>query len=91
VARVEVTVSAGAARSALLGRHGAGWKVRVAAPAERGRANRALVELLAEALGVRREQVVVVAGHTSRRKVVNVEGLEAPEVVRRLEAALTAG
>ena len=86
-----MTVSAGAARSALLGRHGAGWKVRVAAPAERGRANRALVELLAEALGVRREQVVVVAGHTSRRKVVNVEGLEAPEVVRRLEAALTAG
>lgn len=91
MARVEVTVSAGAAKSALLGRHGTGWKARVAAPPERGRANRALVELLAEALGVRRDQVVVVAGHTSRRKVVDVEGLEAPEVVRRLEAALTAG
>ena len=91
MARVEVTVSPGAARSELLGRHGAGWKARVSAPPERGRANRALVELLAEALGVRREQVVVVAGHASRRKVVEVEGLEAPEVVRRLEAALTAG
>lgn len=84
-------VSPGAARSELVGRHGAGWKARVAAPPERGRANRALVQLLAEALGVRREQVAVVAGHASRRKIVEVEGLEAPEVVRRLEAALRAG
>jgi uncharacterized protein len=91
VARVEVTVSPGAARSELVGRHGDGWKARVAAPPERGKANRALEELLADALGVPRERVEVVAGRSSRRKVVEVEGLEAPEVVRRLEAALTAG
>ena len=86
-----MTVSPGAARSELTGRHGPGWKARVAAPPERGRANRALEELLAEALGVRGDRVAVVAGHTSRRKIVEVEGLEAPEIVRRLEAALTAG
>jgi uncharacterized protein len=91
VARVEVTVSPGAARSELVGRHGDGWKARVAAPPERGKANNALEELLADALGVPRERVEVVAGRSSRRKVVEVEGLEAPEVVRRLEAALTAG
>jgi uncharacterized protein len=91
VARVEVTVSPGAARSELVGRHGDGWKARVAAPPKRGKANNALEELLADALGVPRERVEVVAGRSSRRKVVEVEGLEAPEVVRRLEAALTAG
>jgi hypothetical protein len=91
VSRVEVTVSAGAARSELVGRHGPGWKARIAAPPERGKANRALEELLAAALGVRRDRVAVVAGLTARRKVVEVEGLEAPEVVRRLEAAITAG
>ncbi|MGH3014281.1 MAG: DUF167 domain-containing protein [Gaiellaceae bacterium] len=91
MARVEVTVSPGAASSELVGRHGAGWKARIAAPPERGKANRALEELLARSLGVRRDRVAVVAGHASRRKVVEVEGLEAPEVVRRLEAALTAG
>ncbi|MGH3062563.1 MAG: DUF167 domain-containing protein, partial [Gaiellaceae bacterium] len=81
MARVEVTVSPGAASSELVGRHGAGWKARIAAPPERGKANRALEELLARSLGVRRDRVAVVAGHASRRKVVEVEGLEAPEVV----------
>jgi uncharacterized protein (TIGR00251 family) len=91
VARLEVTVSPGAARSELVGRHGPGWKARIAAPPERGKANRAVEELLAEALGVPRDRVAVVAGRTARRKLVEVEGLEAPEVVRRLEAAITAG
>lgn len=91
MARLEITVSPGARRSELVGRHGAGWKVRIAAPPEGGKANRALVELLAAALGVGRDRVEVVAGHGSKRKVVEVEGLEAPEAVRRLEAALKEG
>lgn len=87
MARVEVTVSPGAPRSELVGRHGAGWRVRIAAPPEGGRANRALVELLAEILGVRRDAVAVVAGQGSRRKVVEVASLDARELERRLEAA----
>ena len=74
-----------------MGRHAAGWKARIAAPPERGKANRALEELLADVLGVRRDRVSVVAGRAARRKVVEVEGLEAPEVVWRLEAAIRAG
>jgi uncharacterized protein (TIGR00251 family) len=91
VARIELIVSPGAARSELVGRHGDGWRARVAAPPERGRANRALVELLAEALGVPRDKVTVVAGKTARRKVVEVDGLDAAEIDRRLEAAHRAG
>ncbi len=91
MARIELTVSPGAARSELVGRHGDGWRARVAAPPERGRANRALVELLAEALGVHRDRVAVVAGLTGRRKVVEVTGLEPAELDRRLEAACRAG
>jgi uncharacterized protein len=89
--RLEITVSPGAARSELVGRHAAGWRARVAAPPERGRANRALVDLLAEALGVPRDRVTVIIGRTARRKVVEVEGLDAAEIDRRLEAARRAG
>ena len=82
--RVTVTVSPGAARSELVGRHGDGWKARIAAPPERGRANDALCGLLAKALAVPRSSVSVVAGHGGRRKVVEVDGFEAAEIERRL-------
>ena len=71
-----------------MGRHGVGWKARIAAPPERGKANRALEQLLADLLGVGRGRVAVVAGHASRRKIVEAEGLDPSEVDRRLEAAL---
>jgi uncharacterized protein (TIGR00251 family) len=88
VSRVRVTVSPGAARNEILGRHGDGWKVRVAAPAERGRANAALLELIAGALALPRDRIQIVAGHASRRKLVEVADLAAEEVGRRLEAAV---
>ena len=84
MARVAITVSPGAARTELVGRHGDGWRARVAAPPERGRANRALVELVAELAGVSRDRVAVVVGASGRRKVVDVEGLDAGELDRRL-------
>jgi uncharacterized protein len=85
--RLSVTVSAGASRREIVGRHGDGWKATVTAPAERGRANEALLDLLAEALSVPNHDLTVVGGHTSRHKVVEVAGLDEEEVSRRLEAA----
>jgi uncharacterized protein YggU (UPF0235/DUF167 family) len=61
--------------------------VRVAAPAERGKANEAVVALLAETLDVPSANVVLVGGTASRDKVVAVRGLSESEVDRRLEAA----
>jgi uncharacterized protein (TIGR00251 family) len=84
VARINVTVSPGARRSDLVGRHGDGWRARIAAPPERGRANEALCKLLAEALAVPRSSVRVVAGQSARAKVVEIDGLERVEIERRL-------
>lgn len=88
VARISVTVSPGAARTELVGRHGGGWRARVAAPPERGRANDALVELLASALAIPRSSVRVVGGQRGRSKVVEVEGLRPEDVDRRLSRAV---
>jgi len=85
--RITITVSPSAARTELVGRHSDGWKVRVAAPAEGGRANEALVRLLADALVLPRDRVRIVSGHASRRKLVEITDLEAEDVGRRLEAA----
>ena len=55
--------------------------VRLAAPPVEGRANAALQEFLAEALGVRRNQVSIRTGEKSRNKVVRVEGIPASRVL----------
>jgi len=87
VARISVTVSPGARRSDLVGRHGDGWRARIAAPPERGRANEALCKLLAEALAVPRSSVRVVGGRSARAKVVEIDGLELLEIERKLTEA----
>jgi uncharacterized protein (TIGR00251 family) len=49
------------------------WKVRVAAPREKGKANRALCEFLAEKLGVAKSRIRIVAGETSPLKRVRID------------------
>jgi uncharacterized protein YggU (UPF0235/DUF167 family) len=85
MARISITVSPGASSSELLGRHGDGWRARVSAAPERGRANDALCKLLAAALSVPPSSVRVVAGRGARAKVVEIDGLELAEIERRLE------
>jgi uncharacterized protein (TIGR00251 family) len=58
-------------------------KVRVAAPAVEGAANNALIRLLAEELGIARRDVRIVAGASSRQKLVVVDGVDPEAVVAR--------
>jgi len=62
---------------------GGALKIRVTAPAERGKANAAIETVIADALGVSRACVRVVAGKTSPSKVVEIVGLSEAEVYQR--------
>jgi uncharacterized protein (TIGR00251 family) len=85
--RLQLRVSPGASRAGVVGRHGDAWKVRVAAPPEDGRANDAVVSLLAETLALPRRDVEIVAGHTTRHKIVSLAGIAPDETERRLVSA----
>lgn len=78
---VRVHVVPGASRSEVKGRHGDAIKVRVAAPAEGGRANRAVVELLSAATGGR---AAIVSGSSARNKLVMIRGVDRDSVASRL-------
>jgi uncharacterized protein YggU (UPF0235/DUF167 family) len=68
----------------VVGRYGESWKLRVAAPPERGKANEATLGLLADTLGVAATDLRLVSGHGSRDKTVEVSGLTTDEAERRL-------
>jgi uncharacterized protein (TIGR00251 family) len=85
--RLRLRVAPGAARAAVVGRHGDGWKIRVAAAPERGRANEAVLALLAETLSLPRTSVSLVSGSSSRDKIVELAGIPPEEIDRRLASA----
>ena len=83
--RVRLRVSPGASRTELAGRYGDAWKVRVSAPAERGRANEAVLDLLADKVELPRRSLSIVSGHGAREKIVLMEGIGSAEAERRLD------
>lgn len=68
-----------------MGKHGDGWKVRVTAAPEDGKANAAVLRLLAERLELPGKSVELVSGRSSRDKIVELTGIDAAEAERRLE------
>lgn len=90
-ARLALRVSPGARRAAVVGRHGAAWKVAVTAPPERGRANADVVRLLAGALDVPPARVTLVKGAAARDKVIEIQGITTEEAERRLAGARRKG
>jgi len=76
VAYLTVRVTPSAGRNSIDGWYGHALRVRVSAPAERGRANEALIRLLAELLEIKTRRVRIVRGLTTRNKLVEIEGLD---------------
>ena len=73
---LHVKVVPGSSRERVAGRYADGVKVQVSAPAEDGKANRAVAAVLAKALGVKPAAVLLVRGHAQARKVFEVSGID---------------
>lgn len=69
-------IQPGARKTEVAGEHGDALKIRLAAPPVDGKANTALLEFVAERLGVAKSAVTLKSGQTSRRKVVEVSGAD---------------
>ncbi len=80
-----VRAQPGARKAAVLGEHAGALKIAVTAPPQDGRANQALLDLLRESLNLKRSQVELLAGMTSRDKRFLVRGLSKAELESRLQ------
>src|SRR5689334_3985266 len=86
---IRLHVQPGAGKTAVVGRHGDAVKVRVAAPPEGGRANDAVVALIAASFDVKLAQVSLISGESSRAKRVQVDGIAEADLERLLELAMS--
>ncbi len=80
---VPVRAQPGARRNAIEGVHAGMLKVRVTQPPDKGKANQAIIELLAARLGIAKQQIQLLSGQTSRQKQFLIQGVSL-ETVRAL-------
>ncbi len=73
-----------AARNEVVGFADGVLRVKIAAPPLQGKANKELLAFLSQALGVGKGTLTIIKGHTSRNKVIAINGLSRQEVIGRL-------
>jgi uncharacterized protein YggU (UPF0235/DUF167 family) len=82
--RLRLRVKPGGRRQRLIGAYGGALKLEVSAAPEKGRANAAVIRLLADALGLQRNQVEIVGGASSQDKTAVLTGCSVEEIAARL-------
>ena len=83
-----VRAQPGAKANAVRGEQVGALKVAVTQIAEKGKANQALVEVLAETLDLKRSQIELLAGETQREKKFLIRGVTRDELAEKIAAAL---
>ena len=84
LAKISLKVVPGSSRDCIVGWLGESLKIRVKAPPESGKANKAVEKLLASALQVPVNRVCIIRGGSSPRKVIEITGLSQADVEQRI-------
>jgi uncharacterized protein (TIGR00251 family) len=84
-----VRAQPGAKRAGLVGEQAGALKVAVTAAPEQGKANKALIEVLSKALGVKKSQIELLNGAASRDKRFLIRGAAAAQVLAAIEEKLS--
>jgi uncharacterized protein (TIGR00251 family) len=83
---IKVKVLPRSSRTEIAGKENDVYRVKITDPPIEGKANKALIALLAEKLGVAKRNIEITAGKTSRMKTVRVHGMSEVTVTKALEA-----
>ncbi len=83
--RLGIKAVPGASKNSVVGWLGEDLKIRVTAPAADGKANEALCGFLAEWLGIPRRDVSILSGASSRRKIVEINGIDREAICSKID------
>ena len=88
MATLKIKVVPGSSRDHIAGKLGDAIKVQVSAAPEKGKANDAVINLMADLLGLRRQQLQIIRGHSQPRKVLEIQGIEQDQLDQRISELL---
>jgi uncharacterized protein (TIGR00251 family) len=84
-ARLAIKVTPSAGRNEIVDTKEGVVYIKIAAPPDKGKANKELISFLADKLRIKKSAVRIVKGQTSRHKTVVIEGMGGDEVLKRLD------
>lgn len=87
--KISVKVVPSSSRDLITGWYGESLKIKVKAPPEKGRANAAVIALLASKLNIDKDSIEIVSGHSSPLKVVCIHGLDDSQILASLRDIVT--
>jgi uncharacterized protein len=64
------------------------WRIKIAAPPDKGKANKELVEYLRKILKVKKNQVAIISGHTSHSKIIDIDGVSEQDIYSALSGSM---
>jgi uncharacterized protein (TIGR00251 family) len=84
--RLSLKVQPNTGRNQVVGFINDVWKVKIAAPPDKGKANKELIEFLSDILGLRKDNITILKGETSHNKIIAITGFNLEEVTKTLAA-----
>jgi uncharacterized protein (TIGR00251 family) len=84
--KIAVKVVPGASRNQISGWLGERLKVRVQAPPESGKANKAIIKLIASALSISPREIKIVSGGTSPLKTIEIKSISEVDFMKKFPA-----
>jgi len=78
--KISVKVQPNAGKNAVIGLTNGVWRLKIAAPPDKGKANKEMIEFLSDILGQKKDSIAIIKGQTSHNKLVTIEGLNQAEV-----------
>ena len=72
---VLIKVQPNSKENAIVGKYGKRLKISVTSPPEKGKANKAVIKLMATVLGIKTSQINIVSGQTTREKKIHIIGM----------------
>jgi uncharacterized protein (TIGR00251 family) len=70
--RISVRVIPNASKSEIISRDDGEWKIKIQSPPEEGKANKALIQLLAKYFKIPKNAIKIISGEKSRQKIIEV-------------------